>query len=327
MEGKELTVQQKMDKNFHEKLFNAVVNNLNSGKSVLTEAREGIKYAQNASNGTAYKGVNQLLLQQRMKDSGFKNPFFVTSTQGLRDFAVSIEKGQISTQLSTFNPDGKKWTHDYTDPKTNITHKAGEIIRTAEGKPFTGADYYWVYNAEQLDTRRVINREELINNPNDKDITIQKSPIRMFVAEKKESYDQLIPFDKTIVKGEHYKAKNPNDPVDKFVEATSAYLNSCYTGAAYKGYSFSQEEINKLGERFKPAQDKTFNADLSKAIAFAGYTATGVVKDSPEISLQNAFSGKIRPEQKAAMEAAEPPVQAHTNTNTIEKTQTKKRSR
>lgn len=90
MEGKELTAQQKMDKDFHEKLFNAVVNNLNSGKSVLTEAREGIKYAQNASNGTAYKGVNQLLLQQRMKDSGFKNPFFVTSTQGLRDFAVSI---------------------------------------------------------------------------------------------------------------------------------------------------------------------------------------------------------------------------------------------
>jgi len=230
----------------------AIINALKNGNSVLGEDRKGINFSVNYNSQTAYMGVNQLYLNQARKDNGFKNPFFLTSTEA-QDRKMWIKDLQKGFPIGYYCADGLKYKQDIyplvdgrPDKSQNIIHKKGELKKDMDGKVIIGYDYSQVFNLEQVDLEKNHTyRKYFKQNSEGKSGEFTESPgaFELRPAEKIISEFQC-PF-KDAKKGEFYQAKDEST-LEVFTQKTSEYFNSIFTGAEYKAWEPTKEQIAEL---------------------------------------------------------------------------------
>jgi hypothetical protein len=262
---------------YAETVKSAIVDSLEKGNSVLQKDRSGIDYSINASSGAVYSGVNQLFLQQQREEKGFKNPFFMTVQQaqdkGL--FIKSGEKGQIISYYAStvryhrdeYKRDEKGNVEKDANGKEIILHKKNEPKLNEKNQPYSGNEYNYVFNLQQINTEY---RQYRQNATRDADGNAKPGFVIASKALVINENPQLEnPFQ--AKKGAHYQ-KTDNTIMEKFAEDVSKYFNSIYTGAKFSGVSYTPDEIKQLKTEINNPRSSFFQKVNDASLVAAGQT-------------------------------------------------------
>lgn len=280
---------------YRKQVYDLTYGRLADGTSVLTQPRSGVDYSQNPISNTAYVGINQLMLQQERKDHNLKSPYWVSGSQPLQEWGVTMKAGEVGTIIQFMNKDGKKYTHDYQDPKTGHLHKQGTYVLNSNGERITQIEHKTVFHVSQLDMRQVKNVQEVIESQKENNNVPIIRGKQVFAPVEK--INQGPVFTDSAKPGVHYKAKD-DSPHEKVIESMSAYLNSCYTGAEYPGLKLNKKEIEtvltQVNETMK--QDPNF---IMKVASVAGFSATGKDKAlEPQKAPEKAKEQNLEPKKQ-----------------------------
>lgn len=231
----------------------SVIEALEKGNSVLQEPREGIDYSLNAASGSVYAGLNQFFLQQKRKDSGWKNPYFMTAQQ-----VFAKQMGFVPNShgtIITYWADPKRYHSNYTDA-SGIEHKKGDLMLDASGKETKGYEYNYVFNMAQIDpTQKVRRNNETRTASNAFSINTNIELTKPFQVDA----------------GVAYRAKD-STIIERFAEDVSKYLNSIYTGHRFEGVAYSAQDVAELKAEFALPRSRFYEKVNDAGMIAAGMT-------------------------------------------------------
>lgn len=242
------------DRPYDTRVKETVLNAIKDGTSILQQPREGVDYPVNLSSGTAYAGLNLLVLQQERANNNWENPHFETLTD-INSKKFRCKEKSLGVPVSYWNPVAR-YKEDGVDAN-GIEHKKGQIKLDSNGNQYGEREYKTIFNLDNVDIR------QHNFNHKTKEWEVASNPFAINT-----DYKLANPYGEAI-KGIHYKASN-NSAIEKFTEAASKYINSCYTGEVYEGTAFTKKEIQELQTEFSKS-----NSPFYKKINEANLVAVG----------------------------------------------------
>jgi hypothetical protein len=257
----------------------SIIEALENGTSVLQKERQGIDYPVNASSGTVYSGVNFFYLQQERSDKKHNSPFYMTVQQA-QDKGLSVKSGEKGSIISYYAQTVRFHRDEYArddsgkikkDANGNdiILHKKNEPKLNEKGQPYSGNEYNYVFNIEQINTayRQYRQNATLDKEGNSRPGFVFAS--KAFVVNP--TPDLQNPFPEICKKGAHYM-KTDDNIIERLTEDFSKYVNSCTTGEKFKAVSYTPNEIKELREIIMDARSPFFQKVNDGYLAATGQT-------------------------------------------------------